>query len=244
MDRVHRKMIVGNGLLAQTFQRSNFNLNDVLIFASGVSNSKENSNLSFNRERILLQKAQLEYSNKLLIYFSSCALIDEKNFDIPYYKHKQQMEELVKEHKNYLIIRLPQIIGFSKNRNTILNFFIDKINKNEKLFLNINAYRYFVDIDDVCIFSNLLIKNNIKNITIDFANPYRYSVLEVVEIISKSLNKNYKNFEFIEGGEEYIINFENMQNILNRLNISFQFSIEYLKNNIERTYGAKSDAKI
>ena len=48
---------------------------DVLIFASGVSNSLETSPVEFGREQFLLEKILAEHSQKKIIYFSTCSMI-------------------------------------------------------------------------------------------------------------------------------------------------------------------------
>ena len=44
-------MIIGNGLIASAFASTNENYSDYIIFASGVSSSKENSDVEYNREK-------------------------------------------------------------------------------------------------------------------------------------------------------------------------------------------------
>ena len=61
-------MVIGNGLIASAFERYKNN-DDIIIFASGVSNSQETSELAFNRE-INLMKRYLNLDKKL-IYFST-----------------------------------------------------------------------------------------------------------------------------------------------------------------------------
>ena len=60
-------MIIGSGFIANSFRKSNFNTKDYIIFASGVSNSKEDKSKNFEREVKLLKK----YSKfeKSFIYF-------------------------------------------------------------------------------------------------------------------------------------------------------------------------------
>ena len=63
-------MIIGNGLIANSFLDSD--LNNIIIFASGVSNSKEENLLEFDREKKLLLRIIYENFNKKIVYFSTC----------------------------------------------------------------------------------------------------------------------------------------------------------------------------
>ena len=93
-------MIIGNGLVAKKFKHYKRN---VIIFASGVSNSLETNDIQFYKEKQLLEDTLKKHPDKLLIYFSS------RNVDLlnsPYYQHKLNMENLIKSYKNKYIICL------------------------------------------------------------------------------------------------------------------------------------------
>lgn len=233
-------MIIGSGLLATSlkdyFDKVYLNHDNYLIFASGVSNSGENRDSEFEREINLLKQSVSKNIDRTIIYFSSSALVNEKNSELGYYKHKLKMENLISKTNNFIILRLPQVIGDSSNKNTMLNFFISTIENDAKLYIKKNAYRYFVGIDDVASFLCLLIQNNIKNIMFNFANPYRYRVVDVIRIISKVLNKNYTNFELIDETDGYVVDFTMMNEFLDRYQVKFDFSEEYLEQKIKKLY--------
>jgi len=143
-------MIIGKGLIANGFK---FYKNEkrVLIFASGVSNSNERSEVAFEREKELLQQAnELKNLNEdyLLVYFSTTALLDPSQEKNHYVKHKKNMEALVKEFNKFIIFRLPQIIGKSRNPNTLVNFLHRKVSSEESFDLWVNAKRDIIDIED------------------------------------------------------------------------------------------------
>jgi hypothetical protein len=78
-------MIIGNGLISSVFLNSDENYDKYIIFASGVSNSKETDSEKFAREKNLLSTAIKNNENNLkLIYFSS---ILSGIVDLPYYNH-------------------------------------------------------------------------------------------------------------------------------------------------------------
>jgi hypothetical protein len=80
-------MVVGNGLIAKSFTMFNGEKN-IVIFASGVSDSKCIEVSEFERERNLLLSMD---RTKKIVYFSTYSISDgsEKN---EYIKHKIHME--------------------------------------------------------------------------------------------------------------------------------------------------------
>lgn len=183
-------MLVGHGLIASVF--SNYKDDDrVVIFASGVSNSLEIDDKEFVRERKLIEKNLKENSNKLFIYFSSCSLEDSELQNTPYHKHKKYLEQIIKEKtNNYLIFRLPNVIGKGGSKNTIINFLINKIRANQKFELWKNATRNIIDIVDVYkIVSHIIEKRIFNNITINIAYKQNNKLLDIVKAIEKILDK-------------------------------------------------------
>ena len=55
---------------------------------------------------------------------------------------------IVKKSKNYLIIRMPEIIGRSKNPYTLTNFFFKKITKNKNILFFKNSKRNLLEVND------------------------------------------------------------------------------------------------
>ena len=103
-------MIIGNGQLATIFKKTT--LDNIVVFASGVSNSNCQDIKQFEREKDLLVKTLTNNKNKKFVYFSSCALSAEEYPKNDYYKHKQNMENIIKRYSdNYYIFRAPQLFG-------------------------------------------------------------------------------------------------------------------------------------
>ena len=86
-------MIIGNGLISSVFDKNKKDYENYLVFASGVSNSKETNEEQFIREKELVLKCIYENKNLTFLYFSS-VLVGITNND--YYNHKLAMEELIK----------------------------------------------------------------------------------------------------------------------------------------------------
>ncbi len=222
-------MIVGNGLLARRFKAYATHSN-VVIFASGVSNSNETNQANFLREEKKLKTILSQSIDQIIVYFSSCDVIYAKTLNKAYYFHKLKMESLVKEHaKFYYIFRLPQVIGVSNNKNALINFFIISILENRELDIWENAYKNLIDIDDIYTIVDYYIRQKIElNSIVNVINPNLYSVVEIVETIEKLLNKKAKQKRIARGFKpEYEQN-----NNISRLNIDFNNN--YLEKAIQK----------
>ncbi len=217
-------MIVGNGIIANIF-RSNFNDDTYLIFASGVSDSTEENINEFNREEKLLLEMIDKYPNLKLIYFSSifCGL----KFD-RYYTHKMKMESLIiKNSKDFLIFRLPQVIGNGGNNKNLFNFFIDSIRNDKVLKIKKNTQRSLIDIDDV--FKIVFYCINKSNQIINVSHIEKMYVDDLVRTISKFLKKIPK-IEYDD--EEYPFDLQN-SSIVNEY-ISSIDKVDYTNKIIKR----------
>jgi nucleoside-diphosphate-sugar epimerase len=180
-------MIIGKGLIAKAFEKYNDNDN-VIIFSSGVSNSSETRESEFEREESLL-KEHLSL-NKKLIYFSTVSVVDG-SLKSPYINHKVKMEKLISDnHSNYLIFRLPIVVGNNANNITFFNSLKDKINNNEDLKV-FNVSRYLIDIDDLSETLPMLIDDlSEKNKTLNICFDNFSSVKEIIERMEFYLDKN------------------------------------------------------
>ncbi len=153
---------------------------DTLVMASGVSNSMETDESEFRREVDMVRK--FSSFSGVFVYFSSCALVDPSSQDNRYYRHKLEIESLIKESSpSYLIVRVPQVIGRTPNLNTLVNSFANSIATQQEIVLWKGATRYLVDVDDVAYFTRQVIdSNNFVNSTLNFGHPRLYSVEEIL----------------------------------------------------------------
>jgi len=176
--------IIGNGLISKSFK--NYNLGNVTIFASGVANSTENKDSEYEKEIQLLNNCLKEYKTKI-IYFSTVSVFS--NTHTKYIKHKLKIEELIKEiSKDYLILRLPNVVGKSTNKNQLIPFLYEKIKNGEDLVIGENTIRDLIDVDDLPKICKILINKNITGImNVSFSNYIK------VEDIIKILNKLHSN---------------------------------------------------
>lgn len=209
-------MVLGNGLIANSLLSYKDN-NDIIIFASGVSNSNEIDQYEFNREVKLLE--ELKIDNRKLVYFSTCSIFDESLKDSPYVNHKINMENIIKDKfDKYLILRLPNIVSNSSNPNTSFNFFKKKINMGEEIICKKDSYRYFIDIDDISNISPIFIdsmkyNNDIVNIAFSNKENIYNFLLKMYSIVKKD-----PKIKIINGGCNYDIDNDVLLSEIKRLN--------------------------
>ena len=171
-------MIIGNGLMANIFKL--IDSNSLLIFASGVSNSMEDNDKEYKREFDLIKLNS--NTNKKFIYFST---IDINN-DRKYFLHKKQIEEFISNNfQNYLIFRLPNIIGNGGNKNNIFNYFIKNITENNLIKVQ-DVYKSLIDIDDILNICQYCMESN--NCIINIASIEQIKVIDIINILSEELN--------------------------------------------------------
>jgi nucleoside-diphosphate-sugar epimerase len=212
-------MLIGKGMIANIFS-SYKNDDNILIFASGVSNSNEKNKQEFLREKNLINTYLEQYPDMLFIYFSSCSLEDNELKNTHYHLHKKDMEVLIINHaKNYLIFRLPNIIGYSGNENNIINFFFNTIINYQEFTVWENATRNIVDIDDMYKVIKYTIENGIfNNKVINIAYNNNIKIIDLVNIIEEILDKK-ANYKKIDKGFDMKIDNSLIQPILKNLSI-------------------------
>jgi len=221
-------MVIGNGLIRCIF--SSFTKNDeIIIFASGVSNSKESNKNEFDREEKLLKTTISENPEKKIIYFSTVFIENVKNM---YYEHKKNIEEYIKNNcENYLIIRLPQVVGYLGNNNNLFNFLKQKIKNCEVLNIDSLAIRSLIDIDDVYKITKTLITEE-SNQIINIKGIEDIYVSEIVDEMYNILGGE-KKVIYYKGDNKTIIlnNSELIDKIINNLYIN---KTGYTKNLIKK----------
>lgn len=126
-------MIIGKGDIASVLT----DRDDVIYFASGVSNSKCKDTYEFDREmRLLLSQPR----NIHLVYFSSLCIYYGKT---EYARHKRIMETTIRTHFGaYTIVRLGNI-DWGKNPNTLINYL-----RSHPESVVQNTYRHVVSLDE------------------------------------------------------------------------------------------------
>lgn len=228
--------VIGNGFIANHFKDFK-NYKTIIIFASGISNSKCKSERQFIREFNLLKKTYNQHTKKKIIYFSSCSVLDKTRSSQRYQVHKLNMEKFIKENfQRYLIFRLPELIGSNQNnKKTLLNYFFKQIMSNKKIITSNNVYRNIIDINDVVRSIKHILEKNINNKVINIANPNMYTGIDIVKTFEKVLNKKITyNLNNKIDNEDFTINISYIKKIYSKLNI--KFNKNYLYNKINKYY--------
>lgn len=230
-------MVIGNGMIANSFASYKDN-EDIIIFASGVSNSKDTVEENYLREFQLLKQTIKDYPEKTLVYFSTSSIQDDDLASSPYVIHKKRIEEFIKKNApKYYLFRISNLAGVSNNPYTLLNYFIFNILRNHPLTVWKNAFRNIISVDDMYAIVNYFLqkKENI-NTTINIANPENYSVPYIIECIEKHLNKKAILNE-VERGDNYKIDISTIEPLFKELNI--QFNDNYLTALLKKYYHSK-----
>ena len=229
-------MVVGKGLLAKAFHQYN-NDDSVVIFASGISNSKQVITDEYEREKKLLTET-IKTNHAKFIYFSTCSVYDQSLSNSPYVLHKKEIEKYIQRYaKNYVIFRLPIVVSNSPNPHTLTNYLFNAIGNNETILVYLRASRYLIDVDDVVLLiSKLLKKTEVNNTIIDITFDNRITVLEIVSVFENILNKKAK-YELMEEGDCYFVDNAKMRSLIHEL--SFSVPTSYNHELIEKYYGTK-----
>lgn len=142
-------MIIGKGDIASIL----IDREDVIFFASGVSDSSEIRQSEFERELELLSKQD---KSKCIFYFSSITIDNKEKFKMnKYLQHKKSMEDYIKNNfQNYNIIRIGNIM-WGTNPNTFLNYIKDKILNKKKVYLS-DEYKFMVSKEQLLLLTNNL----------------------------------------------------------------------------------------
>jgi nucleoside-diphosphate-sugar epimerase len=230
-------MLIGNGMLASCFKKHlcEFNPN-LLIFASGVSNSLETKDSEFNREiDLLTQCLQTSY---YILYFSTCSIYDVDLIRTPYVQHKLMVEQLLRDRGKALIIRLPQIVGGGGNKNTLLNFLMNQIFAGNFFDVWKNAKRSLIDVEDVIFFTKKLVDHHIPNFSlINLAAPSNISIIDLINLIEKHTGLTAR-YNLIDIGSDYLIDITLLESLFDDYHEIFHqeyfesLVVKYCKKNI------------
>lgn len=196
-------MVIGNGMIANVFAEFKSN-DDVIIFASGVANSKETNPLEFEKEFLLIEAVIKNYPNEsLLVYFSTCSINNDFS---PYTKHKLIIENYIKQKcDKYLILRLPLVVGKSQNKNQLLGHLFSKVRLNQEVQIYRRATRYFIDSNDLPKILKYLIFHQIENKVIDVALDNEILVSDLIEIIERVTGKKFLDKKYLDKESIYIV---------------------------------------
>ena len=191
--------VFGNGFLAKNLKKINIP-KVFFIYAAGVSNSNLKIKKEYKREIFKFRQTLKKVNKKrVFVYISSLSVENKYLKNDLYVKNKLKIENILKnQFENYIIIRLPQIVGKNKNKNTLTNSIYNFFRNNKKFIIWKDSVRNLIDIDDINkILEKYFKKYNYKSSNkkiINIFNPRSIPVLELLQIFTKLLGKriNYK----------------------------------------------------
>ena len=179
-------MIIGNGLIASGFKSSDEDYSKYIIFASGVSNSKESNSKEYDREKKLIIESINNNKKLKFIYFSSILTGVVNN---EYYNQKLENEKLIEKNcSNYIIFRVPQIIGKLGNPNNLINYFKDCINSKKEITIYNNTQRSLIDIEDLVNVVNYC-KDKANCETLNFSYVRKIEALDLCNFVADILTQ-------------------------------------------------------
>lgn len=211
-------MIVGNGLLAKAFGPHFGGDAEIIIFASGVSNSLETRREEFAREEALLRKL-VDGDVKRFVYFSSCGATAPVSEHTHYMRHKRAMESLVLAAPHGLVLRLPQVVGHTGNSHTLTNFLRNHIVSGEHFTVWARAERNLIDIDDIVRFGSWLATELPPEATaVSIAAIHSLLMPRIVEIFERVLGRT-ANCSYVDKGTPLSIDARMVESLAPRLGI-------------------------
>lgn len=225
-------MLIGNGMMAKQFAKYKDN-NDVLIFASGVSNSKETQDSEFEREFTLLQETITNNPEKHFVYFGTSSMYDPMARHSPYVLHKLAMEQYVIENcKSYNIFRISQVIGRANNP-TLVNFIVNNIIYDKEFDVWERATRNLIALDDVYKIIDYILVNKINiNQIVNVANSHNISIVDFIHIVEDVIGKKSKMKLVPKGFPFDTIDISLIKPFLSKLGINLDKN--YYKNALSR----------
>jgi len=227
-------MVIGHGLVAKAFE-SYKSSGDIVIFASGVSNSKFGLPQDYNREKSLLTATLKTYKDKTIVYFSTSSILDPDLSGTHYISHKIEMEDLIRQDASvFHIFRLSNLAGFSNNKNTLLNFFNFQIVNDLTFEYWTGAERNIIDIEDVYDIINYILEQGIlRNQTVNVANPVNYTVPYILHCFESYYHKKAFALEK-DKGVPFQIDISDIKPVIALLGI--RFGDNYLPELLKKYY--------
>jgi nucleoside-diphosphate-sugar epimerase len=215
-------MIVGSGLLAKAFAAHAPGLQNVCIYAAGVSNSSCRDTQEFERDRLRLEATITETdASALLVYFSTCSVRDPWSQDSAYIVHKNLLEDIVRERERFLIVRLPQIAGKTANPHTLLNYLYNRIVRSERFDLWRNSSRNIIDVGDVAaVVADLVNSEAVTAETVNVANSRNFTLPQIVSALEITTRRR-AIYNSVDKGGDYAIDTARIADSVRRCGVAF-----------------------
>ena len=136
----------------------------------------------------LIGSAFSKYSNKNAVIFASGVSNSHETNKQSF--TRELKENYIKDHvENYIIFKLPQVIGPGGNSNNIFNRLKHQAKHDKEIVVYENIKRSLIDIDDIYKIAKYCISKTNKEI-INIASIEDQSVLEIVKCIISEIKSN------------------------------------------------------
>lgn len=226
-------MVVGNGLMAKLFSAYQ-KKNGVVIFASGVSDSKSEEEAAFQREIELAAETLESQPDSLFVYFSTCSINDPSLQDKPYLKHKLNIERMIAGSGNrYMIFRVSNVAGIGGNPKTIFHYLVNAVKEGLPFDLWVHAYRNLIDADDLFALVDYLVAHGEPNTVTNIANPVSFHLPEMVSNMENYFGKK-ANYRKLEAGDFFHIDTSVVEKIAMQAGVDFDG--DYLRRLLSKYY--------
>ncbi|HWA38224.1 MAG TPA: NAD-dependent epimerase/dehydratase family protein [Burkholderiales bacterium] len=229
-------MVVGDGMMAAAFA-SFAARRDVLVFASGVSDSTETREAPFARERALLARTRAAHPEALLLYFGTCSVDDPDRRDTPYVRHKLAMEALLAAAPGpWMVLRLPLAIGPGHRGNTLAKYLHEHIVRGEPFDIWSRSTRYPIDVADVVRVAERLVADRANwRRTINVALR-RFAVLDFVRALESMTGKKAR-YHLVDKGAGYEVRCPEVERLAPELGLDY--SDAYLERILRKYFNAQ-----
>jgi hypothetical protein len=193
-------MIIGNGMIAQACATL-ASRKDLIIFASGVSDSSETGTEPYLRETALLDKYLNAAAGRTLIYFSTCSVSDPEQRSKPYQQFKLRIEEHILTYAPHsaLIIRLPQVMGHPARAAQLGGALLHCLQTHNVFLVHRLACRYLFYAGDIPLAIECLTGKSGMTGVINVAHNNCLQMLQIAEIF-KRLTGGVMQVQTIEKG--------------------------------------------
>jgi nucleoside-diphosphate-sugar epimerase len=222
-------VIIGSGLLATSL--SKLRHENSVLFASGVSDSRQVNEIEFERERELLLKSLKNTGTSEFFYFSTCSIFDPSLTQSRYIGHKKRMEDIVLSKPSGRVIRLPNLVGPKGNPANLINYLTNSIKHSYPIEIQRYATRYLLGVDEMnTLFQGIVDHGNQKPVT-SLTPPKNIKVTKVVSIIESILGVQAIT-KLTESGIAYEVDFSDTHYFASRL--GFEFGHNYYESILEK----------
>lgn len=233
--------IIGNGMMANSLLRYSADINGVVVFASGVSDSTLKEWQEYDRECQMLYQVirDCKERDKTLVYFSSGGTVygkcnDERKEETPlfpetmYGRHKVLCESvIISSGVRYLIARLPTVVGQTKSKKQLIPVLIKHAMEGHVTLFK-DAERDIIGIADVARIITVILKKLKRDEIINVASGISVSVSDIFSEIQNNLDVK-PIIKIISGGDKQRFNIDKLHAYCPEIT----FTIDYYRNVIQ-----------